>query len=255
MTSTAISAEATPPVLLGTDVVAIVIAGLLCVNVACRLRNRSPNRALLWANIAMIITLVLSISHIYEALDPLLGGASYLNLTTHLLMVWIGWAITRATEWSTSRLAAGCRRPVLLGSWVPLTAAAGTVISFLLLNPDSSRGLESYDQEPAYVAYWLFTMLPLLFAALPLLPRLAEALGKLKGVPPLVGVSLVMLMCSYMGIVLCAVFYALTAVLPEMFLLREIIVAMTLLAFTTAFTTASLAPQSASDRHHQPAHP
>lgn len=239
-----------------TDITAFVIAfGLLC-NAWVRVRRGSPNVTLLWANLAMVVTMICSVSFIYAWVDPLLGGQSYLNLGTHLLMVFVGWSISRSTHDTLARLEPTEHRPLTLRGWVPAMAVIGVIISFLVLDPRSSRGLEGYDDRPAYIAYWAFSVLALLVPAVSICPRIVRIFRIPVEIPRIIRLSLGFLLFSYIGAGVVLTFYALTAVFQDLYLLREIFVAVTLAAFTLAFTLASAAlppERGKRNRLHRPA--
>lgn len=226
------------------DIGSITVAIIIIVNAAMRIRRGSPNVRLLWASLLMIIPLMGSISVIYAWADPALGGRSYVNLFTHVVMVFSQWSVSKATEETLQGIEPRKKQSPLLGTWVPVVAVVGTVLSFVLLNPGSSRGLEHYDSEPAYVAYWAFTILPLFLPAFHLAPRIARTRTRFPALPRLIRVALTLLMVSFASSGLAVAAYAMTAVFPGLVVAREIVVTGTLMLFalSLAMATAALPP-------------
>lgn len=226
------------------DIGSITVGVIILVNAAMRIRRGSPNVRLLWASLLMIVPLLGSISVIYAWVDPALGGRSYVNLFTHLVMVFSQWSVSKATEETLQGIAPRKKRSPLLRIWVPVVALVGTALSFVLLDPGSSRGLEHYDNEPAYVAYWAFTLLPLFLPAFHLVPRIARTRARFPALPRLIRVTLTLLMISFASSGLAVVAYAVTAVFPGLLVAREIVVTGTLMLFalSLAMATAALPP-------------
>lgn len=225
-----------------TDIAALFIALLLLVNAIGRAKKtRSRNPGLLRANILMILVLICSISVVYETLDPMMGDRSILNLITHLLMVYTGWEIVKAT---TKMLQPFDRKEIaspLVHGWVPIASLVGTLVAYMALNPVSSRGMEDYDHQFTFVFYWLATVAPLAIGALHLVPRIAKIAPLLKAANKLTRVAVTLLWLSFIGVLLCIAGWAFTAVWQELYPLREAIVTTTLLLFTVAFLTATAA--------------
>lgn len=231
-----------------TDIVAIVVAALLVLNAAVRIARGSPNRGLLRANIAMVITVICSISVVYQLLDPILGEKSYLNAFTHVLMVYVGWEITSSTASFITSYDDLPDRNLLVNAWVPVVGVIATIGTFLALDPSSSRGLEDYGYHPLFVAYWIATVLPLLVGALHLVPRMWRSARLAASLPPASKLSLALLAGSFCGVWATILMFALTAMNPALLVLREAVVSLTLLLFTVAFTTASAALPQAAER-------
>lgn len=236
-----------------TDKAALFIAALLAVNVAWRLRRTRLNSAgLLRMNIAMIGVMILSVSVVFAAIDPLLGGRSLLNCLSHLLMVYAGWEISQTTAEFLQRLDPLKNRSFLVRPWVPIVAAFGVVGSYLALSPGSSRGLDAYDNHPAFVAYWVLTLLPLILGAIHLLPRMVKIAPLLRKANRLTAVTMATLWCSMAGILVSVLFYCLTAMNDSFWLAREIVVTMTSVLFAASFFMATAAlprPTGRTSRH------
>lgn len=235
-----------------TDVAAVVISVLLTISVLRRIKkSRLNNPGLLRANVAMVAVVALSISGVFYLVDPLLGDRSALNAVTHLLMVYVGWEISATMADFMERFDCREKRSVFIRPVVPILAALGVVASYLALNPGSSRGLDAYNDHPAYVVYWLMTLLPLLLGALHLVPRMARAAPKLLGTNRITVVSMALLWCSLVGIVLSATFYVLTAINQDLWTVREYVVTVTVLLFTLAFLLATATLPRATRRGSQ----
>lgn len=238
--------------LTATDIAAVVISILLTISVLRRIKkSKLNNPGLLRANIAMVVVIVLSISVVFDLIDPLLGGRSALNALTHLLMVYVGWEIVATMANFMERFDFREKRSILIHPIVPIVGAAGVVVSYLVLNPGSSRGLDNYDDHPAYVIYWMMTLLPLLLGAAHLVPRMARVAPKLLGAQWVTAVSMCLLWCSLVGVALSAVFYFLTAINQDLWLAREIVVTSTVLAFTLAFLLATAVLPRSTRRRSQ----
>jgi hypothetical protein len=230
----------------------VAIAAVVLINAFMRVAKGSPNHRLLWASLTMIIPLLGSISIVFDWADPLLGGGSYVNLITHLIMIFSEWSVTRATEDTLQAITPKARRPWVLRPWVPLVAVAGTIVSFLWLNPGSSRGLAEYGSHPAYLAYWAFTILPIILPAVHLVPRMWKG-RELVGIPPLVRGSLGLLMLSYAGsLVILGAFLA-AAIFPELVVVRDSLSTVVLSLFALSLLVATAALPPAGERVRQPA--
>lgn len=228
--------------LTATDMAALGTALLLTVNAIARIqRTRLQNPGLLRANIAMIAVLICSVSVVYEALDPLLGGRSLLNCIAHLLMVYTGWEIAASTARMLNRFDQRPARSPLVNPKVPIISAVGTIAAYAVLNPSSSRGLEDYDHEISYVLYWAATIMPLVLGAFHLVPRMAKIFPLLRQAHLLTRASLLLLWLSFIGVLLCLAAYTATAVYPGLYVIREFIVTTTLILFTATFLMATAA--------------
>lgn len=230
------------PDLTVTDMAALGTALLLTFSAIARIwKTRLQNPGLLRANIAMIVVVTCSISVVYEALDPLLGGRSLLNCLTHLLMVYTGWEIAASTAKMLNRFDQRPARSSLINPKVPIISAVGTIAAYLALSPSSSRGLDDYDDEIVYVLYWAATILPLVLGAFHLVPRMAKIFPLLRESHLFTKASLLLLWLSFIGVLLCLVLYAATAAQPGLYVIREFIVNTTLILFTAAFLMATAA--------------
>lgn len=228
--------------LTATDMAAIAITLLLIINAIARARRtRQHTPGLLRANLAMVVAMVCSISVIYETIDPLLGGRSLLNCFTHLLCVYVGWEIATSTAKMLQQFDEEETTTWLIRPWVPIASAIGVVATYLILDPISSRGLDDYDQELVYVLYWLATVAPLALAAFHIVPRFTRIYSLLKYAHWLTRASVTLLWLSFIGVPLSVVGWAITAVAPEFYVVREVIVNGTLLLFATAFLMATAA--------------
>lgn len=233
----------------------VVIAAVILVNSSLRFAKGAPNVRLLCASLAMIIPLMGSISVIFDWADPLVGGRSYINLLTHLIMIYSEWSVARATDETLQAIAHKRHRPLLLRGWVPLVALVGTVATFLWLSPaESSRGLSEYGTHPAYVAYWGFTILPLLLPAFNLVPRIWRGRHVL-GIPRAVRSALGLLMISFAGSVVLQLAFIGAAVFPELSSPRDILSTVVLLMFALSLLLATAALPPAGERPGRPSPP
>lgn len=240
-----------------TDLAALLTAALLTINAVARItKTRLNNPGLLKANIAMIFVVLCSVSVVYEAIDPLLGGRSLLNCLAHLLMVYAGWEISSSTAKMLHRFDQRSKRSVLVHPWIPLVAAVGTVVAYLVLDPGSSRGLEDYGQEAAYVAYWAATVAPLALGAIHLVPRMAKLAPLARDMNWVGATSLTLLWLSFLGVLVSLALFLGTAIWPDLYTLRETVVTSTLLMFTAAFLMATAAlprPKEKQSQRRRPA--
>lgn len=228
------------------DLSAILIAALLAVNVVWRLSRREPhNSAMIRANLAQMVTASLSVSVLYQAVDPVFGGRSLVNVFTHLLMLYACWQVASATTHFLMNFD-GRRRPsALVQPWVPALAAVGVVGSYIAINPGSSRGLEDYDDTLPFVIYWASTLLPLLLGAIHLLPRLFKLRPILRHANRITRTSMVFLAIALAWVPVSVFFYAITAVHQELWAVREVVVTGNILLFViTLLTTTAAIPQA-----------
>ena len=232
-----------------TDVAALVMAAVLVTNVVWRLRRNHLNSAgLLRANMAMAVVVILSISSVFAFIDPLIGGDSLLNCLSHFFMIYAGWQVTIAMAQFLQPFDGLKRQPLLIRAWVPVVAAIGTLSSFLILNPGSSRGLDAYDHRPAFVMYWASTLLPLILGAFHLLPRMVKLAPMVLGAKKLTAISMSLLWLSLVGVLLSTIFYGLSAINESLWVAREIVVTLTTLAFAVGFLLATAALPRATGR-------
>lgn len=158
-----------------TNVVSLVSMSALLLSILIRLRPKSASAyaPLFWTQISIIVLLFLSLSWVYPVVDMALGGRNFLNLVSHLIFLGASWVYTTVLAEPFYR---GRAKPVTLRSWVPAVAAIGAAISFVLLDPEvTSRGLEGFTSEPAWIGYWVFNIMTLWVPALTLVPQLLRA--------------------------------------------------------------------------------
>lgn len=228
------------------DLSAILIAALLATNVVWRLSRREPhNSRMIRANIAQMLTASFGVSVVYQVVDPVLGGRSLLNCITHLFMVYACWQVTSATTHFLMNFDALKTTPILVRSWVPFVGGAGVVLSYLAINPASSRGLEDYDDTFPFVMYWAFTLSPLLLGGIHLLPRLIKIAPVIRHTRKITRVAMVFLAISLAWVPVSVFFYAITAINQDLWAVREIVVTGNILFFvvTLLMTTAAI-PQA-----------
>lgn len=159
-----------------TDIVAVVFMTALGVSLLVRLSvaGRRPGKTLLWAQVVAIGTLILSLSPVFPAIDPLFGGQSYLNLISHLSLVIVYALYGRAIALP---LLGTQRVPFPLTYAAYAISAVGTIVCFFALDVTmSSRGLDDYAASPWWLAYWVFSTMGLWFAAFTMI-RLLRSVG------------------------------------------------------------------------------
>lgn len=235
-----------------TDVAAILMAVVLAANAIWRIRRCQLNSiGLLRANIAMAVVMVLSVSPVFNMLDPLLGGRSILNCVSHIFMIYVGWQIAGSMAQFLQPFDGLKAQPALIRAWVPVLASVGTVGSFILLNPTSSRGLDAYDHHPAFVTYWAFTLLPLVLSAFHLLPRMVRLAPMVVRAKKLTAISMSLLWLSLVGVLLSVLLYALTALDQSLWSVRETAVTLTALSFAVGFLMATAALPRPTERPHR----
>lgn len=228
-----------------TDIAALIAAGLLTVNAIARARGTTCRKSgLLRANIAMIVVLLFSITPIYAAIDPYLGGKSILNLFTHLLMVYTSWEVSHSTITTLNELI-DKNRPWFIHPIVAGISCAGVLGNYLLLAPNSSRGLEAYDQSFVFVSYWACTLAPLVLGAIYLVPKLPRILPLVRDARLITKATVILLWLAFLGVLFSILGWTVTTIAPVLYCVREWVVTTTLFLFTISFffATASL-PQS-----------
>lgn len=256
MESSRTSVEIGEPVLTGTDCVALLLVAILAINAIWRfVRSNNTNAGLLRVNLAMLVVIGCSISVVHGLVDPVLGGRSYLNLFTHLLMIYSGWQITRSLTDLLPEFD-GLKRKQFITHWsVLVLSMIALAASIFILDPRSSRGLDAYDNQPAFVAYWVATLFPLLLGAIHLIPRMWKIMPLILRTKLSTRLTLCLLWVSYIGIILSMAGYAITAVYQGFWTTREVIVSATTLLFAISLlmATASIpqAPKTASLRSRQ----
>lgn len=224
-----------------TDVVALItIAGLL-VSIAVRL-HLMAGRAfvpVLWVQVAIIVLLSFSLTWVYPTLDEVLGGHNYLNLIAHLIFLGATWVYNVVLSEPIFR---GERTPVLLRSWVPVVAAIGCITCFVLLDPSTtSKGLDAFTDEPAWIGYWVFNVMTLWVPALTLVPRLLDIVKHTK-IRPLLTAYWAMIV-GYTASVLATLGYVITYFYPALFVGRELMVGVTQLCLVTAVIAIPVSSQ------------
>lgn len=238
-----------------TDFAAILMAVILAANAIWRIRRCQLNSSgLLRANIAMAVVMVLSVSPVYNVLDPLMGGRSFLNCVSHLFMIYVGWQIADSMAQFLQPFDRLSTQPALIRAWVPALASVGTVGSYILLNPTSSRGLDAYDHHPAFVTYWVFTLLPLVLGAFHLLPRMVRLAPMVFKVKAFTAISMSLLWLSLVGVLISVLLYALTALEQSLWGIREAVVTLTALSFAVGFLMATAALPRPKERPRQQSH-
>lgn len=194
---------------LGTGAIMRIRAGL----------SSTTNRKLLAAHLTMVVAPLMANSVVYYPLDQLLGSKSYANLVVHAFVTLAIWLLSISVIASMTPE----RRPWWAAWWVPVAAIALSAVAFVILDPHSDRGLESFQDQPAYVAYWLATL-----SILPLaMPQIVRGLSrwfeaeKRATAPTRYKVGAGLLTYGYIAGSLATLFYAITAVLPSMVFARE----------------------------------
>ena len=243
--------------LTATDLVAVLIALMLIINAIARAKwTRKDNPGLWRANLAMIVSVICSISVVFNAVDPLVGNRSLLNCFTHLILVYEGWQLALATARILQQLTSQKVTTLLIHPWVPLASAIGVCGTFALLNPGSSRGLDAYDQELVFVLYWVATVAPFVLASFHIVPRFIRGYSVIRRAHWLSRTSITLLWIGYIGVPLSVVGWTVTAFAPEFYTIREIVVNGTLLSFCTASLMATAGvrqPRDKQDLQHTPA--
>lgn len=209
------------------DLLALLVLGIISVGALRRIRaglQARTNKALLAAHIALMIAALGALSSVYAVIDPLLGGGSYFNLVTHLLIAFASWALSYGTVGALRIRMNGPLRKLLLGRWSLMLALCGVLAGFFWVAPDGSvRGLEEYETHPGYVLYWVATILPVLLAGPPVLRGLIVSL---KGWMPLLSKSARLahrfLLAGFGSAPIVAALFVLTAFAPELQPLREL---------------------------------
>lgn len=214
------------------DVVTMTAISALLISILVRLRPKSGKtyKPLLWVQISIAVSLMLSLSWTYPSLDSVLGGKNYVNLILHLIFIGASWVYTVVIAEPFFR---NQTKPFTLRHWIPAVAAIGATASFLLLESDStSRGMEAFTNEPAWIGYWVFNIMTLWMPATALVPRLLEAvrttkIGALK-------TTYWAMIVGYSFSVLAVLGYVGTFFSPSLIVVRETFVLITELGLITA---------------------
>lgn len=208
-----------------TEVTTIVLFVITLSSLLIRLSPKAPPSypPLVVCHLGALAILALAQSWIFEPLDRALGGYSLTNLISHLCMVLVLWTLT--TLISGPLLNDG-EDPRVLRQVVLVMALAGVVASFVALRPGgTSRGLDAYDDELPYIAYQMFSMLPLWLPAFWLVPRMLYALR--SAAFHRLQATYVAFVVAYTASVLCLISYAATAAVGWLEPLRELLVLLT----------------------------
>lgn len=159
-----------------TDLVGGIFLVALSVSLMVRLvlgGGTPVGKSLFWCQLIAIVSFGLSLTWTYPMADQLLGGRSYINLATHLMLVMVYAIFARLV---TGPLLYGGVQPWPLRPSVFWISAAGTVLSFILLGIDhTSRGLDDYMQNPLWSVYWVFSTMGLWLPAISAVPLLLYA--------------------------------------------------------------------------------
>src|SRR5699024_3657167 len=150
---------------------------------------------------------------------------------THLILVYVGWQLALATARILQQLTGQKVTTLLIHPWVPLVSALGVCVTFAILKPGSSRGLDAYDQEMACFLYWVATVAPFVLASLHIVPRLTRGPSVIRRADWLSRAPLAWLWLSCVGVPLRVVGWTVTAFAPAFYTIREIVVNGTLLLF------------------------
>lgn len=194
---------------LGTGAIMRIRAGL----------SSTTNRKLLAAHLAMVVAPLMANSVVYYPLDQLLGAKSYANLLVHAFVTLAIWLLSISVIASMTPE----RRPWWAKWWVPVAAILVSAIAFEILDPHSNRGLVNYQDDLAYVVYWLATL-----SILPLaMPQIVRGLShwfqgeKRVTAPARYKASAGLMIYGYIAGSLATICYAVTAVAPSMIFVRE----------------------------------
>lgn len=215
-----------------TDVVALVTITGLLVSIMVRLHPRVERTfsPVMWVQVAIIVLLSFSLSWVYPVVDAALGGKNYLNLGAHLIFIGATWVYNVVL---TEPIFRGQRKPSTLRPWVPLVAAIGATTCFILLEPSrSSRGLDAFTTDPAWIGYWVFNIMTLWLPALTLVPLLRESVKHTR-IRPLI-VAYWAMIIGYTTSFLAMLGYIITYFYPGLFIGRELMVMITQLCLITA---------------------
>lgn len=215
-----------------TDVVTMTAMSALLISILVRLRpkSRKTYAPLLWVQVSIILMLSLSLSWTYPALDQALGGKNYVNLILHLIFLGASWVYTVVIAEPFFR---NQPKPMALRLWVPVTAAIGSTVCFILLESDNtSRGMEAFTNEPAWIGYWVFNIMTLWMPAFTLVPRLLEAVRHTR--VKSLRTAYLAIIIGYSASVLAVFGYIATFFSPAFMIVREALVLITELGLITA---------------------
>ncbi|MBN6754277.1 hypothetical protein JRG18_12225 [Kocuria palustris] len=202
---------------------AILLATLASLSVRLSPRTPPSYPPLVVCHLGAIALIALSQSWIFDPLDAALGGTSLVNLLSHCCMVIVLWTVTTMIA---GPLLDDDEDPRVLRGAVLTIALVGTIVAFAVLSPEeSSRGLDNYDHRPAYVAYQVFSLMPLWAPAFWMIPRLLHALG--GGPFHRLQATYIAFLIAYSASVLCVLSYAAAAAGEWILPLRELLVVIT----------------------------
>lgn len=215
-----------------TDAVSLITIATLLLSIFLRMRPKAGKTyaPLLWVQISGVWMLGTSLSWTYCTLDAAMGGRNYLNLTSHLLFLGASWVYTvvLAEPFFRNR-----PKPATLSNWIPAVAAAGATVSFVLLDADTtSRGMNAFTNEPAWIGYWVFNIMTLWVPAITLVPLLLRVVKETR-IRSLVVVYWAMII-GYTASVAAMISYVITYFYPGLIIAREILVMITELGLMTA---------------------
>lgn len=215
-----------------TDIVTMTAMSALLVSILVRMRpkSRKTYAPLLWVQVSIIATLSLSLSWTYPTLDKALGGLNYVNLILHLIFLGASWVYTTVIAEAFFR---NRPKPATMRLWVPITAAIGSTACFILLGANgTSRGMEAFTNEPAWIGYWVFNIMTLWMPAFSLVPRLLEAVQhtKIKSLR----VAYWAIIIGYSTSILAVFGYVATYFSPALIIVREALVLITELGLITS---------------------
>ena len=230
-----------------TDAVSLIAIGALLLSILLRLRPKSGKTyaPLLWVQVSIAAMLGMSLSWIYPTLDAALGGQNYLNLTSHLLFLGASWIYTAVLAEPFFR---NCRKPVTLNHWVLIVAVIGATACFALLGSDTtSRGMEAFTNEPAWIGYWVFNTMTLWVPAITLIPLLRGVVKETR-VRSLFIVYWAMII-GYTASVAAMLSYVITYFNPGWIIAREVLVLITELGLITALIAIPVLSHQKSAEH------
>lgn len=153
-----------------------------------------------------------------------------MNLVLHLIFLGASWVYTVLLAEPFFR---NEPKPVTLRLWVPITAAIGSTTCFILLDSNgTSRGLEAFTNQPAWIGYWVFNIMTLWMPAFVLVPRLVSAVKNTR--VNSLRVAYWSMIIGYSASVLAVFGYVTTFFNPALIVMREVLVLITELGLITA---------------------
>lgn len=153
----------------------VVLVACVAVRLSPKLRSRDPSTVGILITVS--VGLVFSVSSVFGTVDRWLGGRSYLNLIQHLVLIVAYWWYTR----NLARPLVRGARPIMLGAWVPCLATIGAVAGFVLMDVNgSSPGVIEKVASPVWLAYQVFSLMPLWIPSATMLSLLWHARERRK---------------------------------------------------------------------------